>query len=738
MWVYTLLPKILNMSLTAGVVIVLVLLARILLRKAPKIFSYALWSVVLFRLVCPVAFSSEFSLLGVFHAPVVTNGSITYIPADIVHTEYPQVDLPISGISKVINDNLPYGGEQTAADPLEWQMAAATMLWLGGIATMLIYSAASLLLLRRRLIGAVCLRENIYLSDHTATPFVIGVIRPKIYLPSSLTEQEQSYIILHEQTHIRRLDHISKMIAFLALAVHWFNPLVWAALSSCVKDMEMSCDERVLKEMGGGIKGAYSTSLLSLAAGRRLINGSPLAFGEGNIKGRIKNVMSFKKPGLWVLIVTTAVVVAAAMCLLTNPPKALEPTSPVLSLNQEVGADMAELDYASDDIVIFHGYFGLFVYDLNSKKIIRSLDLNPIGCTATQGDNYCDVTVSPDGNTVQLHPMNSKNMYVYTVSNNTLQETVYERMENRFADFVDIVDIVGYQNAGNYSHSAVKFDAGEYGYLHASDLTLGTLTYVRGGDTLYRLFDFGGSSSASALPAAESKTGKTDSVKFFVTTSPGKYTPAMSSTPGIRLDIAYDGPTAQILYEAETGGFITWQNSIIKDLGNSVTRPTGAFALYWRPNHDSPKDDVITFTILNEAGEKIAGSTFAITKGDGGFFTAVSKSQENVDLQSSSATIESWELISRAFAEALFEKNTEVMKSYLLDPDKGFHEYNSGNVLSDVESMKLKFSPDDIKSDLVSAQYEFTFDGDDSYTYLQISMKKVNDVWKIESYGLEK
>jgi hypothetical protein len=226
--------------------------------------------------------------------------------------------------------------------------------------------------------------------------------------------------------------------------------------------------------------------------------------------------------------------------------------------------------------------------------------------------------------------------------------------------------------------------------------------------------------------------------EFFVTASPGKYTPAMSSTPGIRLDITYDGPMAQILYEAESGGFITWQNSIIKDLGNSVTRLTDASALYWRPNYDSPKDDVITFTILNEAGGKIAVRAFAITKGDDGFFTAFSKSPGNVDLPSSSSTVEPWELISRAFAEAFFEKNTEVMKSYLIDPDKGFHEHNSGNVLSDVESMKLKFSPNDIKSDSVSAQYEFKFDGDDSYTYLQISMKKVNDVWKIESYGLEK
>lgn len=313
MWLYTLLPQILNMSLTASIVIVLVLLARLPLKKAPKIFSYALWAVVLFRLVCPVSFSSHLSLMGLFPAPVSmesgsTYSSMNYIPADIVHTEFPQVNLPLPGISEAINSTLPQGKEQLVADPLEAPMAAMTFLWLFGVGGMLIYSVESLLSLRQKLIGAVRLRDNIYLADHISAPFVIGVIRPKIYLPSTLREEEQDYVLLHEQTHIRRLDHIFKMLAFLALTVHWFNPLVWVAFICCVKDMEMSCDERVLKKMGGDIKGAYGASLLSLAAGRRIINGSPLAFGEGNIKERIKNVMNFKKPSPWVIIVSVFLV----------------------------------------------------------------------------------------------------------------------------------------------------------------------------------------------------------------------------------------------------------------------------------------------------------------------------------------------------------------------------------------------------------------------------------------------
>jgi beta-lactamase regulating signal transducer with metallopeptidase domain len=278
MWCYTLFPKILNMSLTAGIVIVLVMLARLPLKKAPKIFSYALWAVVLFRLLCPISFSSDFSLLGAFHDPTVTNGSIAYIPADIVHTTNPQVDLPLPCASKVINESLPQGAEQTGADPLEAPMAIATLLWLGGIVAMLVYSVISLLLLRRTLVGAVRLRANIYLADHIATPFVMGVIRPKIYLPSALSGQEQEYIILHEQTHIQRLDHIVKLVAFLALALHWFNPLVWAAFILSGKDMEMSCDESVMGHMDRDIRREYSTSLLSLATGRKIISGIPLAF----------------------------------------------------------------------------------------------------------------------------------------------------------------------------------------------------------------------------------------------------------------------------------------------------------------------------------------------------------------------------------------------------------------------------------------------------------------------------
>lgn len=358
MWCYTLFPKILNMSLTAVIIIALVLLARLPLRKAPKVFSYALWAVVLFRLVCPLSFSSEFSLLGLFNTPTATASnsgiysSITYIPSDIVHTEYPRVDLPLPGVSKAINENLPQGREQIAADPLEFPMSSATILWLCGIVAMLIYSLYSLLRLKRKLVGAVRLRENIYLADRIATPFVIGVIRPKIYLPSTLLEREREYIILHERTHIRRLDHIVKLLSFLALTLHWFNPLVWLAFILSGKDMEMSCDEAVMKKMDGDIRADYSASLLSLATGRKIFAGAPLAFGEGDTKSRIKNVMNYKKPAFWVVIATLVAVLAICVGLAANPRNNTSFTDSLLQYrteyigdNSKVGGIISALKY---------------------------------------------------------------------------------------------------------------------------------------------------------------------------------------------------------------------------------------------------------------------------------------------------------------------------------------------------------------------------------------------------------
>ena len=323
MFFYTFLPNLLNMSLTASVVIVFVLCLRILLKKVPKVISYALWSIVLFRLLCPISIDSKLSLFGLLDTPVARSGTLTssieYIPSNIVHMEYPTVILPAPGIGEAISNTLPQGEEQLVADPLEAPMSIATYIWIAGVLGMGTYAVVSSMRLRRKLVTASLLRENIFLADEITSPFVMGLIHPKIYLPSSLGEREQPYVVIHEQHHIRRLDHIVKVLAFIALSIHWFNPLVWFAFVMASKDMEMSCDEAVVRKMGDGVLANYTASLLSLATGKHIIAGMPLAFGEGDTKGRIRNLANWKKPAFGVLLAAIIACAVLAICLLTNP-----------------------------------------------------------------------------------------------------------------------------------------------------------------------------------------------------------------------------------------------------------------------------------------------------------------------------------------------------------------------------------------------------------------------------------
>ena len=327
---HELFPMVCNMSLTASAVILAVLAARLLLRRAPKAFAYALWAVVLFRLLCPVSVTSAVSLMGALGAPAQERtqrtSAVEYVPADImIHgtapavTQLPQTPLPAEtggAVNAAPADTAP---EAVPATSFNEPVFILTLIWLAGIALLLAYSLVSLLRLRRRLVGAVRLRDNIYLADHIPSPFVMGLIRPKIYLPSDLRETERGYILRHEQYHIHRRDHLVKFLSFLALCIHWFNPLVWAAFVLSGKDMEMSCDEAVVKALGEEIRADYSASLLSLATGRRIVAGMPLAFGEGDTGSRIRNLLSWKRPRPWVMAVCAVVCVGLIALCAANP-----------------------------------------------------------------------------------------------------------------------------------------------------------------------------------------------------------------------------------------------------------------------------------------------------------------------------------------------------------------------------------------------------------------------------------
>ncbi|WRS28485.1 M56 family metallopeptidase [Oscillospiraceae bacterium MB08-C2-2] len=302
--------KILNMSFTGSIVILFVLLTRLLLKKIPKVFSYALWSVVLFRLICPFSFESVFSLLPTKASPIAQ---------DIVYMQTPKIDTGVAIINSTVNEFLPAATPYASMNPLQFWLFIGSTVWVTGTVFMLSYSLLSLWSLTKKLENAIPYQNSIYLSDQIHTAFVLGVFRPKIYLPYRLSDGQREHILLHEQTHIKRFDHLVKLISFFVLCLHWFNPLVWVAFFASGKDMEMSCDEAVVKKLGNSIKKDYSSSLLTLASGRRMVGGTPLAFGEGDTKGRIKNVLSYKEPAFWVILAAAVAVTGVIVGLISNP-----------------------------------------------------------------------------------------------------------------------------------------------------------------------------------------------------------------------------------------------------------------------------------------------------------------------------------------------------------------------------------------------------------------------------------
>ena len=303
--------SVLNMSLVASFVIIFVLLARLALKKAPKIFSYVLWSIVLLRLLCPFSFESIFSLIPINRTP---------IPQNIIYSQTPQISTGMTVVDNMINPILPAPTDIGASiNPIQVWLFIGEIIWILGIIAMAAYSIVSFAKLKRSLITATPLKDNIYLADHIATPFVLGVIRPKIYLPSSLLESEQNYIIGHELCHIKRLDHITRILGFIALSVHWFNPFVWVAFALSGKDMELSCDEAVMKSIDSDIKAEYSGSLLRFGTTKKMLHATPLAFGEGDTKSRIKNVLNYKKPAFWVVIVAAVSCAVMIICFSSNP-----------------------------------------------------------------------------------------------------------------------------------------------------------------------------------------------------------------------------------------------------------------------------------------------------------------------------------------------------------------------------------------------------------------------------------
>lgn len=679
--------KVISMSIEASITVAFVLVARVLFKviMAPKKYAYIIWIIPFIRLICPFIMESPLSVMpkdiSVYEnqedEPVNNqnlnqlsesdNNNLSTNPIygyDMPDSNYPVPHSILQEDSIIENPIIEENGTEKSKVGIKEVLA---IVWLTGILGIFVYSTATLLRFKKRLVGSVMISEDVYGCDYIETAFVIGVVKPRIYVPSHISDAEMKYVVSHERFHIKRFDYVMKPIAYFIAMAHWFNPIVWFSYMLMERDMEMSCDEAVLGELGLESKTDYAKALLKLSAGRRFVPSMPTAFAEGETKGRVKNIMKIKKPLIIVAVVAVLAVSVLGVVLLTNPKddsKEEEQKSsdvikempegkyymqveketagvgnidkfiPVLSINEDgsisfaydpfssyynisldgyiiegdtlsfttddgirkfsfiiagndrlifdaknsfdmriadegvaypvtdeaefvlssedgdtqigmsqdneliyygsigevsyqqanitedmtLGADGVILDYVSDGMVIFHGYAGLFVYDLDNFRMIASVDTSHIEYGSatykldTQGDNAYTFSVSPDGNYVYMLPVGMDaeiTSFIIEGSEETGQkyagpfafsyevetEKLYacapdllmdlDRFEGKL-ETVDCISGIG-ESEGFYSNSCVQVSEGVYGYLHCSTGLWKDICYVES-DMVYMLY----------------------------------------------------------------------------------------------------------------------------------------------------------------------------------------------------------------------------------------------------------
>ena len=301
---------VLNTSISASFLVAAIIVLRLLLKKAPKALFVALWGLVAIRLICPFSLESALSLIP--SAETIPTEQFMYQEA--MHEDY---ELQI-----VTNPSYPEEITYKMSGNVEsnsWNSIYAYLGWLGGMGIMLVYFAASWIIIKRRIRFSAPYKDNILLCDGIKSPFILGVFKPKIYLPSDISDKEKEYVIAHEKAHLRRRDHWWKPLGFLLLTLHWFNPLMWAAYILLCRDIEFACDEKVIKSLGEESKKPYSEALLSCSVPRKMITACPVAFGEVGVKSRIKSVLNYKKPAFWIILVAVIACIAVAIGFMTNP-----------------------------------------------------------------------------------------------------------------------------------------------------------------------------------------------------------------------------------------------------------------------------------------------------------------------------------------------------------------------------------------------------------------------------------
>lgn len=316
--------KILNLSINASWLILAVIVARLLLKKAPRWISCLLWGLVAVRLLCPISLESVLSILP----------SAKVVPENIGMVQDPHIDSGVRIIDNAVNPVIEKSYSPDAAssvNPMQVVVFMGSIIWLTGMAAMLLYALISYLLLRRKVWASVAANSRVKECDEVDSPFILGIFRPEIYVPSGISEDTLELVIAHEEAHLKRHDHWWKPFGFVLLAIYWFNPLCWVAYILLCRDIEAACDEKVIKDKDREYMAAYSQALLDCSVNRRIITACPLAFGETGVKERVKGVLNYKKPTFWVIIVAIVACIVVAVCFMTNPAKRITmPDNPVV------------------------------------------------------------------------------------------------------------------------------------------------------------------------------------------------------------------------------------------------------------------------------------------------------------------------------------------------------------------------------------------------------------------------
>ena len=348
--------NVLNLSISAGYIVLLVLVLRLLLKRAPKWITVVLWGIVALRLILPFSIESIFSLIP----------SAETVSPDIMLDRTPAIDSGIPIVNRVVNPMIEGSfapDPLTSANPLQLWIPTWALLWIVGMAVLLVYMLVSYLRVLRRVGTAVRLRDNLYQSEAVVSPFVLGLVKPRIYLPFNIDEKHLEYVLAHENAHIRRRDHLWKPLGFLLLTIHWFNPLMWIGYILLCRDIELACDEKVIRSLRHDARADYSEALLHLSVNRRMIAACPLAFGEVGVKTRVRSVLNYKRPAFWIILAALLICIAVAVCFLTNPlsPDAEGETTDVPSdAATEAPGPQENPDAAIAELMRFYPeYFGL-------------------------------------------------------------------------------------------------------------------------------------------------------------------------------------------------------------------------------------------------------------------------------------------------------------------------------------------------------------------------------------------